>query len=300
MKIFLHIGPHKTGTTSIQAYLLDRLGRRRPKRPVWYPAPREMGPGHARLAAQLNNGPAPSRPNALERIIEQAEAASVEALILSSEDFIGGFPNRLSEYGEPLAGHDVFLISTQNPVSRRIASMWQENIKHGHFETLADVPEIVFKRRGIRPGVLTAFAKALQPHQIAIVHSDPRDPPHALIDRFLAALGLPPDARSANAVVRHNPSLGLIEVEILRSLNRLLATQAQGISLEASRALRKTLISTFRSADWQASCPPIAIPVPENVLEAGRSLALRLTAEIASLEDHWDVKVFGDPEVLSL
>jgi hypothetical protein len=46
-KAFVHIGPHKTGTTHIQHVLLNAGDR------IHYPEPECKGPGHAYLAGQM-------------------------------------------------------------------------------------------------------------------------------------------------------------------------------------------------------------------------------------------------------
>ena len=165
MKVFLHIGPHKTGTTSIQAYLLSRFGSAEATRPQWYPEPRKTGPGHARLAAQMNNRRLTTGSNPLDAVVEAAREAAVDALLLSSEDFVGAYPKRLADYARALEHTDVVLLTTQNSLPNRIASLWQENVKHGHPGEMSGSIEAIFNRRGIRPGLLTAFAEALNPRR---------------------------------------------------------------------------------------------------------------------------------------
>ena len=50
MKIYLHVGPHKTGTTSVQQWMLDNARKHMKLYGLYYPEPPEEGPGHALLA----------------------------------------------------------------------------------------------------------------------------------------------------------------------------------------------------------------------------------------------------------
>jgi hypothetical protein len=298
MKVFFHIGPHKTGTTSIQAYLLNRFGSAEAACPLWYPEPRERGPGHARLAHQMNTGSLATEPNPLDAVVEAAREAAVDALILSSEDFVGAYPKRLPGYARALEQTDLVLLTTQNSLPNRIASLWQEMVKHGHPGEMAASTDAIFNRRGIRPGFLTAFTEALNPRQIAIIYSHPEDPPEALIHRVLAAMDLEPDEDGPDPAIRRNAGLGLIEVEVLRHLNEVLAVRAPHLKGERSRALRNALASSFRSNAWRRNCPRVDIEVPLEVKEAGRSAARKLAAEFSDLGRRWPVRVLGDPEAL--
>ncbi|PWG74809.1 hypothetical protein DF186_15960, partial [Enterococcus hirae] len=58
MEIVLHIGPHKTGTTTVQQFLHDNLADDQPQPDHWYPRPERNGPGHAHLAWQTLGSPA--------------------------------------------------------------------------------------------------------------------------------------------------------------------------------------------------------------------------------------------------
>src|SRR5262245_45668517 len=104
MRVVLHIGPHKTGTTSIQAHLLSVFGADVPSR-VWYPRAAKWGPGHAELAWQLtglNSYHATDRD--LSYILSHAHEFGVDTLILSSEEFSRAIPDRIYLLEEAFAG----------------------------------------------------------------------------------------------------------------------------------------------------------------------------------------------------
>ena len=80
LRLILHIGPHKTGTTSLQQALLNRYGAEEPAA-IWYPIPQRPGPGHAILAAEIINDGQPS----LSSAIRAASQGNCDTLIVSSE-----------------------------------------------------------------------------------------------------------------------------------------------------------------------------------------------------------------------
>ncbi len=124
--VFLHVGPHKTGTTAIQRALSRTDG-------IVYPAVTAVGPGHA-LAAWGTIG-AEGRaadPDLLVRLVGEA-AVPGRPLVLSAEDFCRAVMPEYSAEGlrRLAAARPVELIVTLTPLVRRLPSMAQEIVKHG-------------------------------------------------------------------------------------------------------------------------------------------------------------------------
>src|SRR3712207_3111321 len=119
MKIVLHVGPHKTGTTSLQYYLRQRYGHElsRECAAVWYPLPVVGGPGHSALAKDLlaHEG------QQLRKLIDTAKGRRVGKLILSSEDFAYAHRGSLPKLRRVFAGENLTLIVTLNSPIRRAA-----------------------------------------------------------------------------------------------------------------------------------------------------------------------------------
>ena len=87
MRIHLHMGMPKTGTSSTQSVLLGAFGSVEPQR-IWYPVPERMGDGHADLVARaMGYGNRQPEPQIFEDIARRALAAGCEDLILDSEGF---------------------------------------------------------------------------------------------------------------------------------------------------------------------------------------------------------------------
>ena len=146
MRIHLHLGLHKTGTTSLQQVLLDAFGAADP-RPTWYPAPRANGPGHAELAwraAGYNNRVEDDR--VLAKLAQTAVQGGCRDLILSSVEFRRAMPGKLDRLAELGEFTRLLPIVTLAPIGRRTVSRWQEMTKHGHRQPLADSYDAIVER----------------------------------------------------------------------------------------------------------------------------------------------------------
>jgi len=204
MRIHLHLGLHKTGTTSLQQVLLDALGAPDPQ-PIWYPAPVANGPGHAELAWRAvgyNNRVEDGR--VLAELAQAAAQGGCRDLVLSSEEFRRAIPGKLDRLAELGMIGSLLPIVTLAPIGRRTVSLWQEMIKHGHRQPLADSYDAIAERL-IEAPFLAALAESFSVlpgrPRIAIIMAGDVAEPALLFRRFVAATGLPlPDAAIAGKV----------------------------------------------------------------------------------------------------
>ena len=91
MKIYLHVGPHKTGTTSVQQWMLDNARVHFSSNGLYYPEPPEWGPGHALLAwDSLGLHGRKVDPVLLQKVVEDGTRRGAEQIFLSSEEFCMG------------------------------------------------------------------------------------------------------------------------------------------------------------------------------------------------------------------
>ena len=129
LRILLHAGFHKSGTTSIQQ-ALSTLAESR----IIYPPTFEQGPGHAYLARIAGN---PNRPNYNSRsLVDLADHYSrvirqdrSSVLVFSSENFCNG--NSLDGLQLLARSYPVHLVLTRRPVAEALPSLQQELIKQG-------------------------------------------------------------------------------------------------------------------------------------------------------------------------
>ncbi|MEW9806905.1 hypothetical protein ABUE31_13015 [Mesorhizobium sp. ZMM04-5] len=282
MQISLHIGPHKTGTTSIQTFLLDRYGGSGP-RSIWYPAPTDRGPGHSRLALDHIRGG-----RLLENLVAVADAAGVRHLILSSEDFSfadAGALNRLCF----LSKHDVRLLVTINSPQYRIPSLWQEMVKHGSTKSLAEAIDQIFGMPGMRPDFVSSFASGLNPKEVAIIHVSRSEPRSALIENFCAAIELIDNNYRQKDM---NESFGYLEVELVRKLNLILSDLEIGSDMQKS--IRALCSSSMRSDEWRKIVNEIGIHIDGEYIEKEEMLSKLIYSDIESVAKMFETRVLGD------
>jgi len=298
MRIVLHIGPHKTGTTSIQTHLGGILHD-----PVaggyWYPEPGgRLGPGHADLARACLKE---TRPVAeLDQVITAAQAAGVDTLVLSSEEFAHAFPGRLNRLKNALEGYEIHLVVTINEIARRAGSIWQELVKGGAVAGLEKGIELILAREpAIQPQLTRAFIDALVPHQTSVVLSHHRAPPADLLTNLCRAIGLFEAMPCAEAATRAstlvlNQSLGRTEAEILRSVNSWVRQAVGGLSKIPYHEIRALYLNLFNTPTWRNSIPlqPITVPPAHvaEVLDRGQ----RELDDLKRLAGEGRARIFGD------
>lgn len=154
MRIILHIGQSKTGTSSIQSFL-TKHGAQLLQSGVLYPYPKVNGLGielgsHNALAdalAQKIRYPGLSDKDYFAQFFESAERHKCHTMILSGEHFFGGQPrlwavNSVNEYEIGyqkklerlsifLANHNTEIIIFLRPQADWLASIITQNITHG-------------------------------------------------------------------------------------------------------------------------------------------------------------------------
>lgn len=288
MRVVLHVGPHKTGTTSIQKYLLLTHGTDAPTRPIWYPVPAFRGPGHSVMAVEAieEDGAV------LARTLDAARHHGVETLILSSEDFDRAYPERIDRLARHLSGSDVRLVVTLNSPIRRAPSSWQELVKHGHPRSFDDSRRRILDSAGYRPDFVRRFAEVIDPESIHVVISGASDPPDSLIRNACLAMGLPEP--ELDREIRANRRLGLIEAELLRHFNEVIAREAGHLDRDAVSTMRKILARSFRNEEWRRLCPKVAIRLPDDMYPELLVAAEKSIQELCALQSRWPVVYHGN------
>ena len=248
MRVVVHVGLTKTGTTHLQGLLATHapalLGAG-----VLYPT---QPPGlHFRGAVDVRGsaevfGLAPQEVDgAWQRLCAQArehvETTGGDAVI-GHEVLAGATPEQADRALRALEGLEVHVVVTARDLGRQAVAHWQERVKLGETRSFADFErEELFADSGrdrgpdaggVRPrfwhgqdfaDTLRRWTFALPPgHGHLIVCPAPGAPGEELWRRFAEAGGLPEDLVDATADVRANSSLGAPEVALLREVNRRL------------------------------------------------------------------------------
>lgn len=301
----LHIGPHKTGTTSIQGALFaarDEMARHG----VAWPATTRH-PMEAVLAACARTGmmgdTAPTERH-WERLLEQVRATGRRTSVISSE-FFADAPDgeTIGRIVEQLGGDRVHVLVTLRPLARIMPSQWQQYVQNGLRMGYGDWLEHMLKKppyekpnpsfwhRHRHDRLVERWARVVGPERVTVVVVDDRDR-EGLMRTFEALLGLP--AHLLNPVPdAANRSLTLAETEMLRNLNKEFRAN------ELPAELYSQLVRNGAVMHMKNTCTPgpgdVKIPTPQWAVEA----AAEIGAEIAERIDGAGVRVIGDMRLLS-
>lgn len=223
--LFIHIGPMKTGTSTIQRFLVDNV-EALAKQGIIYPrVGRSARSAHHNFAHELRSAvyfnPALG---GLDQLFAVMRETPGKQFVISSEMLASLPVQRINFLKERLSGIDIRIISyTRSPASL-IRSHYTQASKLGRHIDDFDVyfDRAIAKSIGsvrLRPERwATVFGwEALRVRSLEQLRSDGTD----LLEDFLSALGLPADAiRVMQQPERRNESPGWRTVELLRSLYR--------------------------------------------------------------------------------
>ena len=301
----LHIGPHKTGTTSIQGALFaakDAMA----ERGVAFPA-RTRHPMEAALAVcALPGMMGDTEPTEghWQRLTELVRATGPRTSVISSEFFADAPDDEtIARIADDLGPGRVHVLITLRPLARIMPSQWQQYVQNGlrmGYEDWLDhmlrrapyeKPNPSFWRRHRHDRLVERWARVVGPGNITVVVVDDRDR-DGLMRTFETLLGLPagllvpvPDTA--------NRSLTLAETEMLRRLN--MEFRGNGLPDELySKLVRNGAVMHMKNA-----CRPAAhdarIVTPIWALEAAASIGAEMAGRIAAM----GVRLLGDPALLS-
>lgn len=224
-RVFVHLGLPKTGTTYLQAALWSNKERLRAAG-VLLPGPRHRRHLLAsldirqdpRLARRAGNIAAP-----WQDLVDESRAFDGD-VVISHEFFGAAAPEHVQRMVDSFPGEELHAIVTARPLTELVASRWQEWIKNGGTMAIDDWPV----RYAYDPtnewgwgsfdlhDILKRWSQVLPREQIHILPVDPASTdPDDLWQRFCAVIGVDAASLPAPPDVA-NPSLGVVEVELLR------------------------------------------------------------------------------------
>ena len=293
LKLVLHVGPHKTGTTSLQWALYKQYAARGPRK-LWYPTPLSKPPGHA-VAAHASLGFGGTQP-LLQDWIDEAQASVCETLIVSAEALCAAYPDKIGMLASQLTLCDVQLVLTLSPICRRSLSLWQGKLKHRFDQPLNAAREEMLQAPGLAADLTQAFADTFASAKVSVIVVD-RKAPLDLYRHFASATGIPLEAPKESSQLVANRSLGRIEAEMVRSFNLNLAH----LDLDQDKydAGVKLLRRTLTSDAWQAAVPNLPLMLPEDWLEPLAERCVATVANLRKLAAEGRIETFGDIEALN-
>jgi len=304
MNVVLHIGPHKTGTTSLQAVLGQTFSQPIRKK-IWYPLPQKIGPGHAAIAYEIIGRTDPQRAwPLLKTVLAEAEETGVSTLVLSSEELSLASEKRLHMLHQLLGGHRLEVVVTFSPFKRRVVSQWQEFVKHGWVKGLDDsIADVLSESPGLGTQFLHYYKNVLKPHRTWILVPPQRATPAWLLDAFWGmlvevepTLQVSPLWQSGTTL---NRSLGAVEATLFVLMNRSFK-RLQSLDKRANYSrFRLLFLDMFASPGWSKIVPHIPLKLNEKkwtpLVKRHAEMQYQCVAELAKASD---VKVLGDLDVI--
>ena len=231
--VLLHIGPPKTGTSALQGACHACREEMRAQG-VRY-AGRTQQTGKAAYAllgrAHPTIGEAPSA-HYWNRLVSEVRKAKESRVFVSSEFFAGADDAQIARIISELGGDRVHVALTLRPVSRILASRWQQNVQEGArysfdqwlhwvFEQPSEGKGATFWSRQRHDRLASRWASVVGPERLSVVMVDEQNK-SAIYQAFEALLNLQTGTlKPQNDTV--NRSMTAEEIELIRALNERFA-----------------------------------------------------------------------------
>jgi hypothetical protein len=299
----LHIGPHKTGTTTVQgAFHLAR--ERLAAEGVVYPG-RGRQPLWAILAVTgqppLLGEPVPGMAY-WNGVVRTVSAAQDQRAFVSSEFLAEADDEAACRVVRDLGGPRVHVVVTLRPLTRILPSQWQQYLQNGYcmpypewlegiLSDPPDTPTPGFWRRHRHDELIARWMKAAGGQNLTVIVVDESDR-LMLLRTFEAMLGLPdgflkPEEGSANR------SLTLGEAEVVRLLNEEFKRR-EWPARSYARFMRYGAIQQLKKRQPAPDEPRITTPAwaLKRATEIGTEMAHRISALGVSVIG--DISALGD------
>lgn len=288
-RVFLHIGAPKTGTTYIQLAL--GLNRNRLKE-VGVLYPKGSADAHHAAVWDLREMWA-ARENSEQlrgtwaKTVGRVREWAGPTAVLSSELFVYADESQAARALAAFGDAEVHVIYTARDLVRQVPAVWQERLKNQqtmpYEQFVVDV--IGPAKTGMAKGFWSAqdavtalrrWSQGLPPEHLHVVTTPPSgSPPDVLWDRFMSVLGLDGGKYRVD-VPTLNTSMGAVEAEILRRLNK---RHAQDMGPMAYRKIfRRGLFDVLN--DVVADKVKIVLTPDEHnaLVERGRAMTDAITS----------------------
>jgi hypothetical protein len=273
--IVLHVGPPKSGTTTIQA-VASRNREKLLAAGVRYPGStfnhriqisalmgRQTGWGDGARQQPLSHW---------QRLVDEVRSETERRILLSSE-FVSECDDDQAARFRAELGPDLHVVVTLRCYAEMLASGWQEYVKTGSPRTLdtwlrdtlagpTSRTSPGFQRRSDYAGLIRRWVHLLGPQNVTVVMADRRHP-HQLTDAFADLLCVPRGLFRPNEADRltFNRSLTLPEAEMFRAMNVLVRTHEIADSRHYDRMVRGGAVARVQRTRTPGPLePPVLLP----------------------------------------
>jgi hypothetical protein len=297
----VHIGPHKTGTTSLQ----EALFAARPK--LLEQGVRHIGTSrNPATAVQAVTG----RPGFYTTetppighwrdLVEEFDRAHEARVILSSEFFAWAAPDAIRRIVDDLDPERVRVAVTLRPLGRIMPSHWQQDIQAGFTAAFDEWLDLLLRRPEGRTHkfwtlhrheeLIRRWCDAVGPDRMTVVVADDRD--HTVVLRAFERLTGLREGTLVPDPDRANRSLTLPEAEALRAFNVAFREKGYGRPMYA-RVVRFGAAKLMKARQPAPDEP--RVEMPQWAIDRAAEIGREFVTEIQAL----GVRVIGDLDSLA-
>jgi hypothetical protein len=275
----LHIGAFKTGTSFIQAVLMNGRADLADLGALW--------PGRDWQAmVQGVQGLRENRKVPYERwtdLVGEIDRWHGDSAIISMEFLSLLSDDQVERCVSSLSRHRVRVVLTARDLGRQIPAQWQESVQNSSSWTYRDYVDGLasmapmtnkygrhFWNKQDFAAILKPWTKLLPTEDVVVVTVPPSGAPKGLLwERFCESVGLPPERFDDS--IRANESLGAASAEVMRYVSA--AAEETKVSDAVRRNLKK-VVSKDILASHKSAEPTLLLPVERQEWTTRRSRAL--------------------------
>ena len=228
-RVFFHIGLPKTGTTYLQTLMWNNHQELK-RQGVLLPG--ESGREHLWASGAVREDPnisrrGPEAPHAWERLTDEINQWS-DTAVVSHEFFAAASADQVKRALSVLGDAEVDVVVTARDTLSLVTARWQEFVKNGSTAPIDDYPLTEETEPANEwdwgtldlADVLRRWGASLPAERLHVLTlPKPTEPRETLWLRFADLIGIDPASCSTEGSVQ-NESLGVVEVELLRRINR--------------------------------------------------------------------------------
>lgn len=294
--VHLHVGAFKTGTSFIQAVLMNGRDALADQGVLW--------PGSDwQSVVQAVKGLRGDRNMPYEKwteLVDEIDHWRGDSAVISMEFMSLLTEDQVAKCLESLRKHRVKMVLTARDLGRQIPAQWQESVQNASSWTYADY---VGGLTSVAPStnrygrhfwakqdfaaIVRPWTKLLSLEDVVVVTVPPSGAPKGLLwQRFCESVGIP--AESFDSTIRANESLGAASAEVMRYVSA--AAEGSQVS-DATRRNLKKVVSKDILAAHKAEEPTLLLPSEYHEWTTKRSrvmideLQALGTAVVGDLED---------------
>ena len=300
----LHIGPHKTGTTAVQAALHDARAELE-RQGVLYASDYRHAMTAVLAGLELpnawNDDKEPPPRWKWERLVGKVRSTKADRVIFSSEFFADGRPDGIRKIVDELDPSKVHVVVTLRPIAKIMPSQWQQWVQNQWTMPLEEWVQDLFSnptgkagamfwRRHRHDQLIERWAAIVGTERVTAIALDESD--HGMLYRvFERLLGLRTGTLQPVTTLS-NRSMTLPEIEVIRAFNEMYKAEKLSRKVYA-RVIRfgaSGLMETRRPAPDE---PRIELP------EAARDQVAAAAREVIAGIRASGVHVIGDLDALA-